>query len=44
MTCMEVDGLKRGLFKVVLPEELETGAWLLNCYLVCNTVEEFGYL
>lgn len=40
MICMEVGGVKRILFKVVLPT-LAISLWLLTCYPVCQKVEGF---
>lgn len=40
MTCMEVDGVKRVLTKVILPLAL-IGIWTLTCYPVCNKPEGF---
>ncbi len=40
MICSGVDGLKRVLFKIVLPA---TGIalWMLTCYPVCNKADGF---
>ena len=37
---MEVDGVKRGLFKIVLPAAL-LAAWMMTCYSVCNKADGF---
>ena len=40
--CTEVDGMKRALFKVILPA-LAIGIWVLTCYPVCNKAEGFDF-
>ena len=38
MICMEVDGVKRGLFKIIIPVFLIV-VWMITCYPVCNKAE-----
>lgn len=40
MICSEVAGLKRVLFKIILPV-IGTSIWLLTCYPVCNKADGF---
>lgn len=40
MICMEVDGVKKVLFKVLIPLAV-TGIWLLACYPVCSQAGRF---
>ena len=40
MICMEVVGMKKVLFKVLIPSAV-TGIWLLVCYYVCSQKGEF---
>ena len=40
MICMEVDGVKRGLFEIGIPAFL-IALWMITCYSVCNKVEGF---
>ena len=43
MICMGEDGMKKALFKVILPA-LAIGIWILTCcYPVCNKVDEFDF-
>lgn len=35
MICMEVDGMKRVLFKILIPAVVIAG-WLITCYPVCR--------
>lgn len=42
MTCMEADGLKRVLFKIVFPAIL-IALWLTVCYPVCKKAEGFDW-
>lgn len=42
MICMEVGGVKRILFKVVLPM-LAISLWVLMCYPVCQKAEGFDF-
>ena len=42
MICMEVDGMKRVLFKIIVPIALIT-VWMLTCYQVCNKTEGFDW-
>lgn len=42
MTCMEVDGVKRVLFKIVFPAIL-IALWLTVCYPVCKKAEGFDW-
>lgn len=37
---MEVDGVKRGLFKIIIPAGL-IALWMITCYPVCNKAEGF---
>lgn len=37
---MEVDGVKRVLFKIIIPVFLIT-VWMITCYPVCNKAEGF---
>ena len=37
---MEVDGVKRGLFKIIIPAFL-IAVWMITCYPVCNKAEGF---
>lgn len=37
---MEVDGVKRVLFKIIIPVFL-IAVWMITCYLVCNKAEGF---
>ena len=38
MICTEVDGMKRVLFKIILPSIL-LSFWILTCYSICNKPE-----
>ena len=40
MICMEVDGVKRVLFKILIPAFL-IAVWMITCYPVCNKAEGF---
>ena len=40
MICMGVDGVKRALFKVIIPLSV-TGLWLITCYPVCRKADGF---
>lgn len=40
MICMEVDGVKRVLFKIIIPSGL-IALWMITCYPVCNKTEGF---
>lgn len=40
MICMEVDGVKRVLCKIVIPAFL-IAVWMITCYPVCNKAEGF---
>ena len=42
VVMVEVDGMKRVLFKVILPA-LAIGIWVLTCYPVCNKAEGFDF-
>lgn len=42
MICTEVGGVKRVLFKVIVPSALLAG-WLFLCYPVCDKPEGFDY-
>ena len=42
MICMEVDGMKRVLFKIVIPAML-IALWMITCYPVCNKAEVFDF-
>lgn len=42
MICMEVDGMKRVLFKVIVPAVI-IAVWMLTCYPVCNKAEGFDW-
>ena len=35
MICIEVDGMKRVLFKIIIPAGL-IALWMITCYPVCN--------
>ena len=39
---MEVDGMKRVLFKVIVPAVI-IEVWMLTCYPVCNKAEGFDW-
>jgi hypothetical protein len=39
---MEVDGMKRVLFKVVV-QSMMIAVWMLTCYPVCNKAEGFDW-
>lgn len=40
MICMEVDGMKRVLFKILIPAVV-IAVWLITCYPVCRKPEGF---
>lgn len=40
MICMEVDGMKRVLFKILIPAAV-IAVWLITCYPVCSKPEGF---
>ena len=40
MICMEVDGMRKVLFKIILPVFL-IALWMITCYPVCNKAEGF---
>ena len=40
MICMEVDGVKRGLFNIIIPVFL-IAVWMIICYPVCNKADGF---
>ena len=40
MICTEVAGMKRILFKIVLPVSL-LAAWMITCYPICRKAEGF---
>ncbi len=40
MICMEVDGMRKVLFKIILPVFL-IALWMITCYPVCNEAEGF---
>ena len=42
MICMEVDGMRKVLFKIILPVFL-IALWMITCYPVCNKAEGFDY-
>lgn len=42
MICMEVAGMKRVLFKIVLPVFLLT-VWMITCYPICCKAEKFDF-
>ncbi len=42
MICMGVDGVKRALFKVIIPLSV-TGLWLITCYPVCRKADGFDW-
>lgn len=42
MICMEVVGMKRVLFNIVIPLSVMV-LWMITCYPVCNKVEGFDY-
>ena len=42
MICMEVDGMKKVLFKVIVPAVI-IAVWMLTCYPVCNKAEGFDW-
>lgn len=42
MICMEVAGMKRILFKIVLPVSL-LAVWMITCYSVCSKAEGFDF-
>lgn len=42
MICMEVDGMKRVLFKFIVPAVI-IAVWMLTCYPVCNKAEGFDW-
>lgn len=42
MTCTEVAGMKRVLFKIVMPLSVMV-LWMGICYPVCNKAEGFDY-
>ena len=42
MICMEVAGMKRVLFKIVLPILLQA-VWMITCYPVCSKAEKFDF-
>lgn len=42
MICMEVAGMKRILFKIVLPVSL-LAAWMITCYPICRKAEGFDF-
>lgn len=42
MICMEVVGMKRVLFNIVIPLSVMV-LWMITCYPVCNKAEGFDY-
>lgn len=42
MICIGVDGMKRVLFKVIIPLSV-TGLWLITCYPVCRKADGFDW-
>ena len=40
MICLEVDGVKRVLFKIIFPV-IGIAIWMLTCYPVCNKADGF---
>lgn len=42
MICMGEDGMKRVLFKVMIPAVL-IALWMITCYPVCNKPEGFDF-
>ena len=42
MICMGEAGMKRVLFKIIVPV-LIFGLWVLTCYPVCNRAEGFDW-
>lgn len=42
MICMEVDGMKRVLFKMIIPM-LILAVWMIMCYPMCEKVDGFSY-
>ena len=40
MICVEVDGVKEVLFKIVIPAFL-IAVWMITCYPVCNKADGF---
>ena len=42
MICMEEVGMKRVLFKIVIPLSVMV-LWMITCYPVCNKAEGFDY-
>lgn len=42
MICMGEDGMKRVLFKVMIPTAL-IALWMITCYPICNKVEGFDF-
>lgn len=40
MICVEVDGVKKVLFKIVIPAFL-IAVWMVTCYPVCNKADGF---
>lgn len=42
MTCMEVDGMKRVLFNILLPGII-LAVWMNTCFYVCRKPEGFDF-
>ena len=42
MICLEVAGMKKVLFKIIIPL-VTLGVWALTCYPVCNKAGGFDY-
>ena len=43
MICMEVAGMKKALFKIIIPLCVLV-LWMITCYPVCNKADGFDYL
>lgn len=42
MICMEVAGMKKALFKIIIPVCVLV-LWVITCYPVCNKADGFDY-
>lgn len=42
MICMEVAGMKKALFKIIIPVCVLV-LWMITCYPVCNKADGFDY-
>ena len=42
MICMEVAGMKKALFKIIIPICVLV-LWMITCYPVCNKADGFDY-